>query len=329
MITQKRHLSRRSAAAMVFGGAVFAASARAQDYPNRPIRVIVPLAAGGPGDLVMRAVADGVGAALGQRLVIDNRPGAGSNIGFTAAASAPPDGYTLLVGLPPLTINPHLFPNVGYDPLRSFAPISRLATLPLVMITTPNFPARDLQGFVAAARARPREINYGSSGNGSTPHLAGVLLNRLAGIELTHVPYQGIPAMVTDLMAGRIQAAFVAPAAALPLLTGDRAKAITVIAPQRSDALPGVPSATEGGLPDFAMATWYGLLAPAGTPAPIVERIHAALGVVLRDASVRSRFRELGADAAFDETPAAFNAYLAEDFARWREIVRSINANVD
>jgi tripartite-type tricarboxylate transporter receptor subunit TctC len=314
---------------MLVGGVLAGTAAQAQDYPSRPIRVVVPLAAGGPGDLVTRAVVESMGSALGQRLVIDNRTGAGSNIGFAAAASAAADGYTLLVGLPPLTINPHLFPNVGYDPVRSFAPISRMATFPLVLVTNPSFPASDLQGFIAAARARPRDINYGSSGNGSTPHLAGVLLGQLAGIQLTHVPYQGIPAMLTDLMAGRVQAAFIAPAAALPLLETGKVKAISVVGPERSSALPGVPSATEGGLPDFEMATWYGLLAPAGTPRPIVQKLHEALGRALRDPSTLRRFQEMGGDAAFDESPAAFEAFIASDLKRWGEIVRSINAGVD
>ncbi len=322
-------LTRRAVAALLLGSALAAGPASAQDYPNRPIRVIVPLAAGGPGDVVTRAVADGLGNALGQRLVIDNRPGAGSNIGFAAAAAAAPDGYTLLVGLPPLTINPHLFPNVGYDPVRSFTAIGRMASFPLVLVTNTSFPANDLQGFIAAARARPRAINYGSSGNGSTPHLAGVLLNRLASIELTHVPYQGIPAMLNDLMADRIQAAFIAPAAALPLLTAERAKAITVVAPERTAALPNVPSAREGGLPEFSMATWYGLLAPAGTPAPIVDRIHAALTQVLRDPTTLKRFQDLGAEAGQDASPAAFQSYIARDVENWRDIVRSINARVD
>jgi tripartite-type tricarboxylate transporter receptor subunit TctC len=322
-------ISRRSAAALLLGGAMTGRAAMAQDYPNRPIRVIVPLAAGGPGDLVTRAVSDNLGTALGQRLVIENRPGAGSNIGFAAAAGAAPDGYTLLVGLPPLTINPSLFPNVGYDPVRSFTAISRMAAFPLVLITNVDFAASDLPGFVAAAKARPRAINYGSSGNGSTPHLAGVLLSRLAEVELTHVPYQGIPQMLNDLMAGRIQAAFVAPAAALPLLSAGRAKAITVLAPRRTPSLPDVRSAAEQGMPDFSMATWYALLAPAGTPEAIVQRIHQALGEVLRDPTTQKRFEELGAETAFDASPGVFQSFIASDVTHWREIVRSINAVVD
>jgi tripartite-type tricarboxylate transporter receptor subunit TctC len=303
--------------------------AGAQDYPNRPIRVIVPLAAGGPGDVVTRAVSDALGAALGQRLVIDNRPGAGSNIGFAAAAAAPPDGYTLLVGLPPLTINPSLFRSVGYDPIRDFAPISRMATFPLVMVANANVPANSLQEFLAYARAHPRELNYGSSGNGSTPHLAGVLLDRLAGTQMTHVPYQGIPAMLTDLLANRIQVAFVAPAAALPLLSQGNLKALTVASASRSPAVPGVPSSTEGGLPGFEMATWYGLLAPAGTPDAIVQRVHDALGRVLRDPATRQRFLDIGAEVAFDETTATFKASLEREVGYWRDILRSINASVD
>jgi tripartite-type tricarboxylate transporter receptor subunit TctC len=303
--------------------------AASSDYPTRPVQVIVPLAAGGPGDILMRVVAEKMGELLGQRVIIDNRPGAGSNVGFGAAARATPDGYTLLLGLAPLSINPSLFKSVPYDPIKDFVPISRVATFPLVIVTHPSIPANNLQEFVAYVRTKPGELNYGSSGLGSTPHLAGVLMDKVADTRMVHVPYNGVPAAMTDLITNRIQVMFAGPPIALPFLKEGKVKAFAVASDQPSATVPGVPTAASAGLKGFEIATWYGLLAPAGTPKEIVGKLHEVLGKVLGDPAVKQKLLELGADVAFDKQPEVFADYIKRDIPYWQELVKSSGARID
>ena len=309
--------------------ATSASASHAQDYPNRPVRVIVALAAGGPGDVLTRVVVENMGTLLGQRFFVDNRPGAGSNLGFKAAANADPDGYTLLAASTPLTINPHIYKSPGYDPVKDFAPISRLVHFPLVLVTTKDLPVNTLQELLNYARAHPEKLNFGSSGNGSTPHLAGALFNRLANTQVTHVPYQSIPAMLTDMLGGRIQLAFVAPSAALSFVTERRLKALAMVGSKRSSAMPEVPSALEAGMPAFDMVTWYGLLAPRGTPDPVLQRLHGALSQTMRDSEIHKKLTESGAEVVTDESPAAFKAYVDRDVEYWRDIVRDIKTTIE
>ncbi len=299
------------------------------DYPTRPVQVIVPLAAGGPGDILMRVVAEKMGELLGQRVIIDNRPGAGSNIGFGAAARAPADGHTLLLGLAPLSINPSLFKSVPYDPIKDFTPITRIATFPLVIVAHPSIPANSLQEFVAYVRAKPGELNYGSSGLGSTPHLAGVLMDKVAGTRMVHVPYGGVPAAMTDLITNRIQVMFAGPPIALPFLKEGKVKAFAVASEEPSATVPGVPTASSSGLRGFEIATWYGLLAPAGTPNEIIGKLHGALGQVLSDPAIKQKLLELGADVAFDKKPEIFGDYIKRDIPYWQELVKSSGARID
>jgi tripartite-type tricarboxylate transporter receptor subunit TctC len=301
----------------------------ALDYPTRPIQVIVPLAAGGPGDILMRVVAEKMGELLGQRVIVDNRPGAGSNVGFGAAARATADGYTLLLGLAPLTINPSLFKSVPYDPVKDFAPITRIATFPLVITTHPSIPAKTLPELIAYIRSKPGELNYGSSGLGSTPHLAGVLMDKVANTKMVHVPYGGVPAAMTDLITNRIQLVFAGPPIALPFLKDGKIKAFAVASRERSATVPDVPTALEAGLAGFEIATWYGLLAPAGTPADIVAKLHATLNQVLNDPAIKQKLLDLGADAAFDAQPSVFADYIARDIPYWRELVKTSGARID
>lgn len=303
--------------------------AASSDYPTRPVQVIVPLAAGGPGDILMRVVAEKLGEQLGQRIIIDNRPGAGSNVGFGAAARAPADGYTLLLGLAPLSINPSLFKSVPYDPVKDFVPITRIATFPLVIVAHPSIPANNLQEFVAYVKTKPGELNYGSSGLGSTPHLAGVLMDKVAGTKMVHVPYGGVPAAMTDLITNRIQVMFAGPPIALPFLKEGKVKAFAVASERPSATVPDVPTAAAAGLSGFEIATWYGLLAPAGTPNEIIARLHGALGKVLGDPAVKQKLLELGADVAFDKQPEVFGDYIKRDIPYWQELVKSSGARID
>ncbi|WP_152540027.1 tripartite tricarboxylate transporter substrate binding protein [Afipia sp. P52-10] len=330
MTTRRNAFIRRAVLCIaVLAAAATPRSAQALDYPVRPIQVIVPLAAGGPGDILMRVVADKMGELLGQRVIIENRPGAGSNVGFGAAARSTPDGYTLLLGLAPLTINPSLFKSVPYDPIKDFVPISRIATFPLVITTHPSIPAKTLPELIAYIRSKPGEMNYGSSGLGSTPHLAGVLMDKVAQTKMVHVPYNGVPAAMTDLITNRIQIVFAGPPIALPFLKEGKIKAFAVASPERSATVPDVPTTVEAGLPGFEIATWYGLLAPAGTPSEIVEKLHATLGQVLGDPAIKQRLLDLGADAAFDARPSLFADYIARDIPYWRELVQSSGARID
>jgi tripartite-type tricarboxylate transporter receptor subunit TctC len=305
-----------------------AANVSADDYPSRPIRIVVPLAAGGPGDVLTRLTAESMGHEFGKRLIIENRVGAGSNIGFAAVANTTPDGYTLLAGLPPLAINPSLFKSVPYDPVKSFVPISRMGTFPLVVAVHPSVPGNTLEEFIDYVRKNPGKLDYGSSGNGSTPHLAGVLLEQLTGAKLTHVPYQGVPQAMTDLIANRIQVMFCATSVALPFMPDNKVKVLAVTSNRRSASMPDVPTTVERGLPKFVIGTWYGLLAPAGTPEPIIKRLHDAMRVALAEPSIKTKFSEIGADVMFDESPAHFKAFLDEELRMWPELVKAAGAKL-
>lgn len=330
MKERKAGLLRRTVLrAALLGAIAFPLPLAAADYPTRPIQVIVPLAAGGPGDILMRVVADKMGDLLGQRVIVENRPGAGSNIGFGAAARAPADGYTLLLGLAPLTINPSLFKSVPYDPVKDFTPITRIATFPLVITGHPSLPAKTLSELIAYIRSKPGELNYGSSGLGSTPHLAGVLMDKVAGTKMVHVPYGGVPAAMTDLITNRIQLVFAGPPIALPFMKEGKVKAFAVASAERSATVPDVPTTKESGLAGFEIATWYGLLAPAGTPDAIITKLHATLKQVLTDPAIKRRLLDLGADAAFDAQPSVFADYIARDIPYWQELVKTSGAKID
>lgn len=316
-------------AGLALGIAACPSLSAAQDYPVRPVHVIVPLAAGGPGDILMRVVAEKMGDLLGQRVVIENRPGAGSNVGFGAAARSPADGYTLLLGLAPLTINPSLFKSVPYDPIKDFVPITRIATFPLVITTSLNVPGKTLPELIAYIRSKPGELNYGSSGLGSTPHLAGVLMDRVANTRMVHVPYGGVPAAMTDLLTNRIQIVFAGPPIALPFLKENKIKAFAVASAERSATVPDLPTTKEAGLSGFEIATWYGLLAPAGTPNEIITKLHSTLKQVLNDPAIKQRLLDLGADVAFDAQPSVFADYIARDIPYWRDLVTTSGAKVE
>src|SRR5260221_8254846 len=250
-------------------------AAQAQDaYPSKPLRLILPFPPGGGTDILGRLVAERLAARLGQPVVTDNRGGAGGNVGAEAAARAAPDGYTLLFAATTLAISPSLYAKLNYD-LKDLAPISLVATVPNVMITHPSVPARTLQEFIALARAKPGELNFGSGGNGTSNHLGGELFNMVAGVKLVHIPYKGVNLAMNDAMAGNVQLVLIGITAAAPQIKAGRLRALAVLAPQRSAALPDVPTAAASGLPDLDVTTWYGLLAPAGTPRPIIARLNA------------------------------------------------------
>jgi tripartite-type tricarboxylate transporter receptor subunit TctC len=301
-----------------------AASAAAQTadlYPSKPVRLILPFPPGGGTDILGRLIAERLSASLGQPVVVENRGGAGGNVGAEAAAHSAPDGYTLLLVAPTLAISPSLYSKLAFDPTRDFAPISLVATVPNVMITNPSVPAKTLQEFIALAKAKPAAMNFGSGGSGTSNHLGGELFNIVAGVQLVHVPYKGVNLAMNDVLAGNIQLVLIGIPAAAPNIKSGRLRALAVLARERSAALPDVPTAAEAGLPDFEVTTWYGMLAPAGTPRPIVARLNGELVRIMHSPELKERLAAMATDP-WTSTPEEFAAYIKEETARWAEVVR-------
>ncbi len=298
------------------------AAAPAQDaYPSKPVRLILPFPPGGGTDILGRLVAERLATRLGQPVVTDNRGGAGGNLGAEAAARAAPDGYTLLFAATTLAISPSLYAKLNYDPFKDLAPVSLIATVPNVMITHPSVPVRTLQEFIALAKAKPGEMNFGSGGNGTSNHLGGELFNMVAGVKLVHVPYKGVNLAMNDAIAGNVQLVLIGITAAAPQIKAGRLRALAVLAPQRSAALPGVPTAAEAGLPELDVTTWYGLLAPAGTPRPVIARLNAEIARIMHAPDLQERLASMAAEPR-TSTPEEFGAYIRQEAARWGEVVR-------
>jgi tripartite-type tricarboxylate transporter receptor subunit TctC len=321
------HPTRRAIAAGML--ALAAAPALAQ-APARPIRIVVPFPPGGSTDLLARRIAEKMTASLGQTVLVENRPGAGGTTGADMVAKSPPDGTTLLAGVTGSNaIAASLFPNLPYDPVRDFAPVTRLVSAPLVLVVNPRFPARDLAGFIAAARAsEANPITYATPGNGTSMHLTGEMFAQRAGVKLQHVPYRGSAQAMTDLMGGQVQSAFADFLVSLPHVRAGTLVAIAVTSPARAPLLPDVPSIAEAGLPGFEATSWQGIFAPAGTPAPIVARLNAAIAAALADPAIRDPFAQQGFVVAAS-TPEEFAALVRAEVEKWRAVVRAGNIRPD
>lgn len=293
--------------------------------PDRPVRVVVPVAPGGSLDILGRALARGLMQLLGQPVVAENHAGAGSNLAFELVARAKPDGTTLLVASDPLTINPAVYERVGYDPVRDFAAIAEVVRAPQVLVVNSRLAVADLAGFLALARSAVGEggLTMASQGNGSIGHLAGALLAEQAGVRWTHVPYRGGGPAVVDLVAGHIDALLVTLPAAIEHIRGGRLRALAVTAATRSPALPSVPALAEAGFPGFDVVTWQGLVAPAGTPAPAIARLAEATAAVLGDPAMRASLTGQGFEVT-GGTAAAFGAHLRAEAERWPTLVRRL-----
>lgn len=306
--------------------------ALAQEYPSRPVRIILGFAAGGSGDQLARILGNEVGRQLGQPLVVENRPGAATNIASEYVAKSPPDGYTLLLGGNfSHAVNPHLFgAKLPFDPVRDFAPVARLTVGEGQVIVVPAaLPVNNLQEFIAYARREGAKVSYASSGLSSPGHIAGGFFNQQAGLSMTHVPYKGSAEAVRDLVGGSIQMTITAPTAAMPLVRDGRLKALAVSTAERSRFLPDVPSAAEAGLKDFDVAGWYGVWAPAGTPAPVVARLNAAFQAALADPATRSRLEAASLNGAPAGTPEQFGRFVQDEIRRWGPIVRASGATIN
>jgi len=294
--------------------------AQAQQYPSKPIRIIVPYAAGGTSDILARQIGPKLTDAWGQPVVVENRAGANGNVGAEFVAKSAPDGYTLLsVGPGSLIINP-LMGKVPYDTERDFVPIALMARAPNVLVVHPSLAAHSVKELIALARARPGAINYGSGGNGSTPHLAAALFAAMAGVELTHVPYKGTAPATADLIGGQVQIAFLGIPAVLPHARSGKLRVLAVTGLQRSAELPEVPTVDESGVPGYEVNPWYGLLAPAGTPRAIVVRLGAETTGVVRAAEMREKLAAQGAEGA-GGTPEEYAAVIRADTATWTRVI--------
>jgi tripartite-type tricarboxylate transporter receptor subunit TctC len=301
----------------------------AQDtYPARPLRFILPFPPGGGTDILGRLLAERLAANLGQPVVTENRGGAGGNVGAEAAARAAPDGYTIVLVAPSLAISPTLYSRLNYDPVKDFAPVSLVATVPNVMITQSSLPAQTLQEFIAYAHARPGALNFGSGGAGTSNHLAGELFNLVTGAKLVHIPYKGVNLAMQDVLAGNVHLVFIGIPAAAPHIKAGKLRALATVAPQRSSALPDVPTVAEAGLRDFEVTTWYGVLAPAGTPRPIIARLNAELVKVVHSPEVKERLAATGTEPR-TSTPEEFADYIKREIAKWGDVIRKAGVKAD
>jgi tripartite-type tricarboxylate transporter receptor subunit TctC len=295
--------------------------ARAQAWPARPVRIIVPFAAGGATDILARALANRFQADWTQPVVVENRTGAGGTIGTEAVAKAGPDGHVLLLGTSATqAFTPHLYPNLAYDTVKDFAPISMVATVPMALVVHPSIPARDVPALLRHAKSRSGELTFASSGQGAITHLATELFASKAGISLTHVPYRGSAPAIADLLAGRVSMMIDHAPTVLPHIRGGGLVALGTAGPERTSMLPDMPILSAS-VPGVEVTSWFGLLAPAGTPAPVVSALNEAVRRALTDAEVTARLREQGADAIAN-APEAFAAFISEDKARWGAVVR-------
>jgi tripartite-type tricarboxylate transporter receptor subunit TctC len=293
----------------------------AESYPLRPVRLIVPFAAGAAQDIMGRVVAQRLTEAWGQQVVVDNRAGAGSNIGVELVARAQPDGYTLLFANEAMAINATLTKNRAFDPLRDLAPVSMVVINPRVFVAHPSVPANTVKDLIALARAKPGEVRYGSSGVGTGPHLAAALFASMAKVEMTHVPYKGVAPAITDLLAGQIQMIASTVSSAMPQIQGGKLKPIAVTTVKRSGALPNVPTVAESGIPGYEATAWSMLMVPTGTSKVLVSRIHESTVRVLDNAEVKKRFAADGGEAT-SSTGEHAAKFLREEIQRWAKVIK-------
>jgi tripartite-type tricarboxylate transporter receptor subunit TctC len=294
----------------------------AEAYPARPIRLVIPYSPGGASDNIARLVMPRISEALGQTIVIDNRPGAAGNLGRDLVAKAPPDGYTLLSTDAPHTINIHILRSIPFDSLRDFTPISNTATAPMIMVVNANFPAKSVKELVAIAKAQPGKLNFGSGGTGAITQMAGELFKIAAGINIVHIPYKSIAPAITDLLGGQIQIAFPSPATVSGQIQAGRLRLLAVAAAKRSPAFPDAPTFDEAGVPGVIAANWFGIMGPAKLPQPIVERWNTEIHKAIRNREVQERLTNAGIEPMIN-TPREFQTMLETETARWEKVVKA------
>jgi tripartite-type tricarboxylate transporter receptor subunit TctC len=309
--------------ALASGASIFAPLAHAQNYPVKPVRFIVPFPPGGGNDTIARLVAQKLSAALGQQVIVDNRPGAGGTIGAEAAARSPGDGYTMfLAGVATHGINPNMRKKMPYDALKDFEAVSLIASAPLLVVVHPSLPVKNVKDLIAVAKAKPGQINYASNGPGSSSHLAVELFDMMAGVKLTHIPYKGLAPALTDLLSGEISVMFSSAVAALPQVKSGRLRAIAMTGAKRSAAIPNVPTVAESGVPGYETGSWYGVVVPAGTPRAAIDRLSREIQTIVKSPDFTAKLNE-EAVIPVGSTPEAFDKHIRNELARWAKVIKA------
>ncbi|MBO9512772.1 MAG: tripartite tricarboxylate transporter substrate binding protein [Variovorax sp.] len=322
---KKRHF----ALALATGVISHAAWAQPAPYPNKPVRLVIGFAAGGAADYVARAMSESFGKALGQPVVVDNKPGNGSSIAADIVAKAPPDGYTLLIASPSsISVNPALNPKLSYSP-ADLLPVTKITTSPLVLAVNPSSGIDSVAQLIATAKKEPDKLNYSTSGNGSAPHLGAALFTMLTGAQMTHVPYKGGSLAIQSVMAGDTQLTFGTSPSVLPMAKGGRLRVLAVSTRERSPLVPELPGMREAGLPDYNLEFWYGLFVPVGTPPAVVRKIHDATAAAMQQPSVKAALAREGTEVSLSGSPEQFSQFLVEDGRFWVDLVKGAKVKVD
>ncbi|THU04531.1 tripartite tricarboxylate transporter substrate binding protein [Lampropedia puyangensis] len=335
-MTQTPFIRRRSAlirsfalASALMATAWLPQTAQAQDYPTKPITLVVPFSAGGTTDILARIIGQYLGEELGQSVVIDNKVGAGGNIGAQAAARAKPDGYTLFMGtVGTHAINASLYKKLPFDPVKDFQPLSRVALVPNLLVANPQQPFKTVAELIEYTKANPGVVNFASSGNGSSIHLSGELFKQMAGVDMQHIPYRGSAPAIADLLGNQVAIMFDNMPSAITHVRSGKLIPLAVTTAERSPELPDVPTIAEAGIPGYEATSWFGLYVTAGTPEPIVNKLHAALVKGLQDPKIVKKFAEQGS-VAYSETPQEFAAFMASETTKWAQVVKTSGASVD
>jgi len=315
----------------LLGSLMAAASigAAAQAYPTKPIRLLVGFAPGGAADYVARAMSQSLSMALGQSVVVENRPGAGSSIAADLVAKSPADGYTLLIASPSsISVNPALNPKLTYS-ARDLAPVTKLTSSPLVIAANPGTGINSIQDLIAKAKKEPGTLNYATSGNGSAPHLGAALFSQVAGVQLTHIPFKGGAPAIQSVVAGDTQLTFGTPPSVLPMIQAGRLKGLAVTKRERTPLVPGIPGMAEAGLPEYAIEFWYGLFVPAGTPAPVVKKLFEAATASMEQPQVKAALAREGTEVDLSKSPDEFGAFLEKDAKLWVRLVNDAGVKLD
>lgn len=329
-MTHFTRTTRRAAiGAIALAAATLSLGAAAQAYPTKPITIVVPFSAGGTTDILARLVGQYLTTELGQPVVVDNKAGAGGNIGGALAAKAPADGYTLFMGtVGTHAINAALYKKMPFDHVKDFAPLSRVANVPNLLVAHPSQPFKTVPEMIAYAKANPGKINFGSPGNGASPHLSGELFKSMAKVDLTHIPYKGSAPAVSDLLGNQIAIMFDNMPSVIPHVRSGKLRAIAISTAKRSPELPDVPTIAEAGVPGYEAVSWFGLFAPAATPKPVLDKLSAALSKVLANPEVQKKISAQGGETV-NETPAQFAAFIRSETTKWGKVVKESGATVD
>ncbi|MBB3179910.1 tripartite tricarboxylate transporter substrate binding protein [Variovorax sp. Sphag1AA] len=305
-------------------------AAHADSFPDKPLTLVVPFPPGGPTDAMARTLAAEIKEVIGQTMIVDNRGGAGGNIGAELVARAPADGYVLLFGTSgPLAINSSLYRKINYDPSKSFAPVIQVGHLPNILVVNPSVPVKNVKELIAYAKSNPGKLSYASSGNGASSHLAGVLFNSMAGVDLQHIPYKGTGPALTDLLGGQVSMSFTDVLTAMPYLKTGKLRALGVTTAQRSQALPDVPTLAEQGLKGYDVSVFFGIVAPAGTPPDRVKKLNEAFAKVLASPKVKQQFASQGLEPAPSTSPEALGKFIPEQMNMWASVVKQSGAQLD